>query len=140
MAPSSTLSKEHSYINDELLGYHFVEHMAAVVSSRLVFLSAICTLIAPATANWPTFLRQNCSDKQGNYTSDSSYKGNLNLVLSILSNNTEIEFGFYFSYYGKNHDKVYAIGLCRGDFKPDVCPMSPKIISRYSVVSVRRKQ
>ncbi|XP_059442816.1 cysteine-rich receptor-like protein kinase 17 [Corylus avellana] len=105
--------------------------MAAVVSSRLVFLSAICTLIAPAIANRPTFLRQNCSDKQGNYTSDSSYMGNLNLVLSILSNNTEIEFGFYFSYYGKNHDKVYAIGLCRGDFKPDVCPNCLDVAKDY---------
>jgi hypothetical protein len=86
----------------------------------------------------------NCSDKQGNYTSDSTYKGILNLVLSILSNNTEIESGFYFSYYGKNRDEVYAIGLCRGVLSlmfAVIASMSPKnIISRYSVVPVRRKQ
>jgi hypothetical protein len=45
-----------------------------------------------------------------------------NLVLSPLSfNSTDFDYGFYNSSYGGNPDKVYAIGLCRGDLKPDVC-------------------
>jgi hypothetical protein len=94
----------------------------AVVSSRLVFLSAICILIAPAIVrpqHDPNFF---CSDKQGNYGSGSTYKANLNLVLSPLSSNSnEIDNGFYNSSYGEDPDKVYAIGQCRGDLKPDVC-------------------
>uniref|UniRef100_A0A7N2RC89 Cysteine-rich receptor-like protein kinase 29 n=1 Tax=Quercus lobata TaxID=97700 RepID=A0A7N2RC89_QUELO len=31
------------------------------------------------------------------------------------------DYGFYNSSYGQNPDKVYALGLCRGDVKPDVC-------------------
>jgi hypothetical protein len=95
-----------------------------VVSSRLFFLSAICILIAPAIVQ-PLNQKLNsfCSDKQGNYGSGSTYKANLNLVLSRLlsSNSTDIDYGFYNSSYGESPDKVYAIGLCRGDFESDVC-------------------
>jgi hypothetical protein len=98
----------------------------AVVSSRLVFqLSAICILIAPAIVRpqqYLNYLNSSCSDKQGNYTSGSTYKANLNLVLSPLSSNsTDFDYGFYNSSCGRNPDKVHAIGLCRGDFKSDVC-------------------
>jgi len=95
----------------------------AVVSSRLVFLSAICILIAPAIVRpQPQDLNHNCSDMQGNYSSGSTYEANLNHVLSPLSSNsTNIDYGFYNSSYGEDPDKVYAIGLCRGDLKPDVC-------------------
>jgi hypothetical protein len=41
--------------------------------------------------------------------------------LSNLSTNTQIDYGFYNFSYGQNTDKVNAIGLCRGDVKPDVC-------------------
>uniref|UniRef100_A0A7N2MRM2 Cysteine-rich receptor-like protein kinase 29 n=2 Tax=Quercus lobata TaxID=97700 RepID=A0A7N2MRM2_QUELO len=68
----------------------------------------------------PNFLYQSCL-KNGNYTSNSTYKANLNQLLSSLSSNTEIDYGFYNSSYCQNPDKVYAIGLCRGDVKPDVC-------------------
>jgi hypothetical protein len=92
---------------------------------KTVFLSAICILIAPAI--FQPLLNQKlnyfCSDKQGNYGSGSTYKANLNLVLSrpLSSNSTDIDNGFYNSSYGESPDKVYAIGLCRGDFKSDVC-------------------
>ncbi|KAM4113989.1 hypothetical protein ACJW30_04G036600 [Castanea mollissima] len=91
----------------------------AKVCSKLLFLSAICIFIAQAFAQ-PNFLYHFCLDN-GNYTSNSTYKANLNQLLSSLSSNTEIDYGFYNSSYGQNPDKVYAIGLCRGDVKPDVC-------------------
>jgi hypothetical protein len=97
--------------------------MAVVVCSRLAFqLSAICILIAPAIVG-AEFLRSSCSDKQGYYANGSSYKANLDQLLFLASNSTGIDNAFYFynSSYGETPDKVYAIALCRGDVKPDVC-------------------
>ncbi|XP_030937773.1 cysteine-rich receptor-like protein kinase 29 [Quercus lobata] len=92
----------------------------AMVSSRLVFLVSICILVSQAIAQ-PDFLDHFCSDDKGNYTSNSTYKANLNQVLSSLSSNTEIDYGFYKFSYGQSPDKVYSLGLCRGDAKPDIC-------------------
>ena len=90
-----------------------------MVSSRLVFLVSICILVSQAIAQ-PDFLYHFCLDK-GNYTSNSTYNTNLNQVLSSLSSNTKIDYGFYNFSYGKSPDKVYSLGLRRGDAKPDIC-------------------
>ncbi|RDX76113.1 Cysteine-rich receptor-like protein kinase 29, partial [Mucuna pruriens] len=58
---------------------------------------------------------------RGNYTANSTYHANLDTLLSTLISNTEIDYGFYNFTKGENTDKVYAIGLCRGDIKPDEC-------------------
>ena len=92
----------------------------AMVSSRLVFLFSICILISHAFAQQRYFLYHQCSDN-GNYTSNSSYKANLNQLLSSLSSNSEINYGFYNFSYGKSPDQVYSLGLCRGDVNPDIC-------------------
>ncbi|XP_023894983.1 cysteine-rich receptor-like protein kinase 44 [Quercus suber] len=92
----------------------------AMVSSRLVFLVSICILVSQAIAQ-PDFQYHFCLDDKGNYTSNSTYKTNLKQVLSSLSSNTEIDYGFYNFSYGKSPDKVYSLGLCRGDAKPDIC-------------------
>uniref|UniRef100_A0A2N9I0T6 Protein kinase domain-containing protein n=1 Tax=Fagus sylvatica TaxID=28930 RepID=A0A2N9I0T6_FAGSY len=86
-------------------------------SPRLLFLSAICILIVQAIAQ-PPFLYNFCLDK-GNYTRNSTYQENLNDLLSSLTSNTKIDYGFYNKSYGQNPDKVYALGLCRGDVKPE---------------------
>ena len=91
----------------------------AMVSSRLVFLVSICILVSQAIAQ-PDFLYHFCLDK-GNYTSNSTYNTNLKQVLSSLSSNTKIDYGFYNFSYGKSPDKVYSLGLCRGDAEPDIC-------------------
>ncbi|RHN77396.1 putative Gnk2-like domain-containing protein [Medicago truncatula] len=57
----------------------------------------------------------------GNYTTNSTYHKNLNTLLSTLTSNKDINYGFYNSSYGINTDKVNAIGLCRGDVKPNDC-------------------
>ncbi|ESW15154.1 hypothetical protein PHAVU_007G048900 [Phaseolus vulgaris] len=62
-----------------------------------------------------------CDDGHGNYTANSTYSTNLNTLLSTLSSNTQIEYGFYNFSYGQNTDTVYAIGLCRGDQQPEEC-------------------
>ncbi|KAK7855800.1 cysteine-rich receptor-like protein kinase 29, partial [Quercus suber] len=99
---------------------NFMENMAKVCS-RLIFQSAICLFFAQAIIAKPNFNNSFvCSDK-GDYTSNSTYKANLNHLLYTLTSNTEIDYGFYNSSYGRDPDKVYAIGLCRGDVKPDEC-------------------
>ncbi|KAJ1431724.1 Serine-threonine/tyrosine-protein kinase, catalytic domain [Sesbania bispinosa] len=62
-----------------------------------------------------------CSNDKGNYTANSTYRNNLNTLLSSLSSKTEIDYGFYNFSYGEDTDKIYAIGLCRGDVQPDDC-------------------
>ncbi|ONI34226.1 hypothetical protein PRUPE_1G469300 [Prunus persica] len=61
-----------------------------------------------------------CVSSKGNYTNDSTYQQNLNDLLSSLLSNSN-GYGFYNSSRGQNSETVYAIGLCRGDAKSDVC-------------------
>jgi len=62
-----------------------------------------------------------CDNGHGNYTAKSTYSTNLNTLLSTLSSNTQIKYGFYNFSYGQNTDTVNAIGLCRGDVEPEKC-------------------
>ncbi|KAJ7967620.1 Cysteine-rich receptor-kinase-like protein [Quillaja saponaria] len=94
--------------------------MAMFSPVLLLFPSLFLILIIQTTAQ-PNFPYQFCRNDKGNYTANSTYKANLNTLLSNLTSNTEIDYGFYNSSYGQNSDEVYAIGLCRGDVKPDDC-------------------
>ena len=40
---------------------------------------------------------------------------------STLTSKTEITYGFYNFSYGEDNNKVYTIGLCRGDVNPNDC-------------------
>ncbi|KAE9589329.1 putative protein kinase RLK-Pelle-DLSV family [Lupinus albus] len=79
--------------------------------------SFLCCLLVRAEEPY------HCYNEMGNYTSNSTYKTNLNAVFSTLINspNTENSYGFFNLTYGENSDKVYSIGLCRGDVKSDDC-------------------
>ncbi|XP_029126511.1 cysteine-rich receptor-like protein kinase 10 isoform X2 [Cajanus cajan] len=57
----------------------------------------------------------------GNYTSNSTYGNNLNTLLTTLSSNKEIDYGFYNMSYGQEPNRVNAIGMCRGDVEPEQC-------------------
>ena len=71
-----------------------MENMAEVCS-RLIFLSSICLFFAQAIIAGPNFQYSfRCLDK-GSYSSNSTYKANLNHLLSTLTSNTEIDYGFY---------------------------------------------
>ncbi|XP_041017374.1 putative receptor-like protein kinase At4g00960 [Juglans microcarpa x Juglans regia] len=88
--------------------------------SRLVFFTClilILHLFAPTLAQLVPYA---CSDK-GNYTSNSTYRANLNTVLASMSSNTNISYGFYNFSVGENSGKVNAIALCRGDIGTDEC-------------------
>lgn len=69
----------------------------------------------------PDFLYHFCINDVGNYTSNSTYKANLDTLLSSIPSDTTIDYGFYNFSAGESSDKVNAIGLCRGDVLPDAC-------------------
>ncbi|KAL5774744.1 hypothetical protein ACOSP7_012301 [Xanthoceras sorbifolium] len=94
----------------------------AIGSSRLFFF-LFCSLahLTTLTVSQPNFLYHFCSDKLGNYTTNSTYQKNLNTLLSSITSNSEINYGFYNFSAGQNSDKVNAIALCRGDVNQDAC-------------------
>ncbi|KAM3701603.1 hypothetical protein ACB098_05G185400 [Castanea mollissima] len=79
----------------------------------LFFSVALIHLVIPTAA-------QHCYDT-GNYTSNSTYRANLNVLLASMINDTKINYGFYNFSFGEAPDKVYAIALCRGDTSPSEC-------------------
>jgi hypothetical protein len=74
-------------------------------------------LIHPATRTDAQY----CSNDNGNYTSNSTYRANLNTLLASMSSNTKIDYGFFNFSSGEIPDKVNAIALCRGDISPEEC-------------------
>ncbi|KAI3964144.1 hypothetical protein MKW92_046212 [Papaver armeniacum] len=92
----------------------------------LMFIS-YCSQIIPVQAEEPTpnYLAWNfCID--GNYTANSTYKTNLNLLLNSLSttfenNNTIPQNGYRNITVGKGPDTVYGSLHCREDVSPDKC-------------------
>ncbi|CAN4083842.1 unnamed protein product [Withania somnifera] len=56
----------------------------------------------------------------GNYTENSTYKNNLNTLLTSLSSRLD-NYGFYYDSIGQNTDKVSGIVLCRGDVELEQC-------------------
>ncbi|MED6180560.1 hypothetical protein PIB30_011322 [Stylosanthes scabra] len=87
--------------------------------SFIIVISFISKSSANSENSFYYFCDQN--NDRGNYTANSNYATNLNNLLSTLTSNTKINYGFYNSSYGQNTDKVNAIGLCRGDIKPEEC-------------------
>ncbi|XP_038975168.1 cysteine-rich receptor-like protein kinase 6 isoform X2 [Phoenix dactylifera] len=59
--------------------------------------------------------------KTGNYTRNSTYASNLNLLLTSLDSNTSNSGGFSQSIFGQDPNKIYGEALCRGDTNASVC-------------------
>ncbi|KAK8475276.1 hypothetical protein V6N11_005550 [Hibiscus sabdariffa] len=57
----------------------------------------------------------------GNFSVNSTYGKNRDLVLASLPTNASSKGGFVTASIGQNSDKVYALGMCRGDLTPDQC-------------------
>ncbi|KAH7569092.1 hypothetical protein JRO89_XS06G0104200 [Xanthoceras sorbifolium] len=57
---------------------------------------------------------KHCYDT-GNFTANSTYARNRNLLLSSLASNITGYKGFYNTTIGQDPDKVYGLALCRGD-------------------------
>lgn len=80
----------------------------------------ILHLLAAVNAQ-PSLLSYWCANDVGNYTNSSTYKTNLDTLLTSLSSNNQIDYGFYNFSAGEGSDKVNAIALCRGDVVPADC-------------------
>ncbi|KAK4857673.1 hypothetical protein QYF36_004366 [Acer negundo] len=61
-----------------------------------------------------------CYNK-GNYTTNTTFEANLNILLDSFSTKTGIDNGFYNFSCGENLDKVYAVGICRPDMDGESC-------------------
>ncbi|XP_047316258.1 cysteine-rich receptor-like protein kinase 25 isoform X2 [Impatiens glandulifera] len=56
------------------------------------------------------------------YASNSAFRANLNLLLSVLSSNSTVESGFYNATAGQSTNATaYGLFLCRGDLSPEAC-------------------
>ncbi|XP_077243471.1 cysteine-rich receptor-like protein kinase 25 isoform X2 [Tasmannia lanceolata] len=84
---------------------------------QLLLLSSLLFMLPTHTTPAPLF--QFCLNT-GNYTSNSTYQTNLNLLLSTLSSNAT-RTGFYNATIGQSPDTVYARARCSGDVTPAEC-------------------
>ncbi|GAB4831015.1 hypothetical protein Ancab_005030 [Ancistrocladus abbreviatus] len=82
-----------------------------MASSRWLFFVFFLVSLSAAQPGLPTFF---CVDTSGNYTNTSTYQKNLNTLLSSITSNTQINYGFYNFSAGQDTDQVNGIGLCRG--------------------------
>ena len=74
------------------------------------------------TTAQPNFISNICMNENGNYTSNSLYRSNLDAALSSISSNTNTTtYGFYNTSVGQNADTANALALCRGDINSDIC-------------------
>ncbi|GKV39028.1 hypothetical protein SLEP1_g46864 [Rubroshorea leprosula] len=64
--------------------------------------------------------RSSCDGSNGDFIANSTYKDNLNLLFSNLSDQ-DYNHGFYNVSVGQSPDQVNAIALCRGDQNEDIC-------------------
>ncbi|XP_041028263.1 putative receptor-like protein kinase At4g00960 isoform X1 [Juglans microcarpa x Juglans regia] len=92
-------------------------------ASRLLlflFCAMLTHLVKLAFAQRDPYVLYDCSNT-GNVSSNSAYRKNVNTLLSTLSSNTKIDYGFYNFSLGENSDRVNAVALCRGDLTPTDC-------------------
>ncbi len=97
-------------------------------TSRILFFfffSILIHFVKPTIAQRdpdPLVTSHDCyTNTTGNVTSNTTYSGNLNQLLSSLSYITPMVNGFYNFSYGENPDKVNAIALCSADRTPAEC-------------------
>uniref|UniRef100_A0A7N0ZYI0 Uncharacterized protein n=2 Tax=Kalanchoe fedtschenkoi TaxID=63787 RepID=A0A7N0ZYI0_KALFE len=86
----------------------------------LLGVSAVLVLLTlPANGQNETYLFHRCSG--ANYTRNSTYRANLYTLLSVVSSNRNISYGFYNFSEGQGSDRVNSIALCRGDIQQKAC-------------------
>ncbi|XP_038981812.1 cysteine-rich receptor-like protein kinase 6 isoform X2 [Phoenix dactylifera] len=74
--------------------------------------------LSPPTAGDPT--NTQCGST-GNYTANSTYETNLNLLLRSLASNTSLSGGFLNATVGQSREQIYGLAMCRGDTNASVC-------------------
>ncbi|KAI7755433.1 hypothetical protein M8C21_019912 [Ambrosia artemisiifolia] len=89
--------------------------MSILIGKLLLRLSFIFMLSTKTTS----FTYYYC-EKDGNFTTNSTYRTNLYTALSTLPT-TNTGLGFFNQSIGQGSDRVYTSALCRGDINPDAC-------------------
>jgi hypothetical protein len=85
----------------------------------LLYLLTLCIITKAQNLNNPNYLHHFCDDTT---TSTTTYKDNLNTLLSSLASNaTSSSIGFFNASAGLEPDDVYGLFFCRGDLSTDVC-------------------
>ncbi|KAF5472866.1 hypothetical protein F2P56_009537 [Juglans regia] len=88
---------------------------------QLFLLCAMLThLVKLAFAQRDAYVIYDCSNTN-NVSSNSVYSKNVNTLLTTISSNTNIDYGFYNFSVGENFNRVNAIVLCRVDLTPTDC-------------------
>ncbi|KAK9706537.1 hypothetical protein RND81_07G133300 [Saponaria officinalis] len=88
---------------------------------HILFCLTILVLFATPTISQPEFTDYICNDEDGNYTINSQFGKNLHKLLTTITSNTQIDYGFYNLSVGRNLDVVNAVALCRGDIPTPDC-------------------
>ncbi|XP_019174738.1 PREDICTED: cysteine-rich receptor-like protein kinase 10 [Ipomoea nil] len=89
--------------------------------SLLGFMLCLCLLISLFTGA-TSQLALYCPKSAATYTPNSTYRSNLNSLLSALSSNATRENGFYHSAaVGSGNNTVYGMFMCRGDVSTADC-------------------
>ncbi|KAL2483991.1 Cysteine-rich receptor-like protein kinase 26 [Forsythia ovata] len=98
---------------------------------NFIFLVCLINLVAIVKSQFPDpiFIHSKC-ENNGSYTSNSTYKKNLDTILSSISPNIDTS-GFYNASVGEKSDRVNVIALCRADLQPYQC--------RYYVDDARKE-
>ncbi|CAJ2675522.1 unnamed protein product [Trifolium pratense] len=96
----------------------------SLIYSLLILIILLPSQLANAANNTQNFHYFCNFNNRGNYTVKSTYHKNLKTLFSNLTSNTKINnYGFYNFSNNQNtsRDRVNAIGLCRGDVRPNEC-------------------
>ncbi|KAG6638942.1 cysteine-rich receptor-like protein kinase 29 isoform X2 [Carya illinoinensis] len=120
-AVSSSLPPKECYIITK--NTQITEGKMRMGASRLLlflFYAMLTHLVKLAFAQRDPYVLHDCSNT-GNVSSNSAYRKNVNTLLSSLSSNTQIDYGFYNFSAGENSDRVNAVALCRADLTPTDC-------------------
>lgn len=114
-----------------------------MASSRLpLFLcSIVLQLVAHTIAQQDTPLDELCLSEMGNFAKKSKYKANLDRVLSTISSNTKINYGFYTASYGRNNDKLMQWHFAEEMLIPTVAVVALKLLlwSSGNIVPTRKR-
>ncbi|KMZ64121.1 hypothetical protein ZOSMA_3802G00010 [Zostera marina] len=81
--------------------------------SSLIFLLPLSSLVTAHQS-------QTCDESKNNYTINSTFDANMQLILQSLSSNTSTT-GFFNDTKGLGSDRVYGLAMCRGDVSPVDC-------------------
>ncbi|KMT03997.1 hypothetical protein BVRB_8g187020 [Beta vulgaris subsp. vulgaris] len=85
----------------------------------IIFLTPIILIILPVSSQYEP-VHEACSNFAGNYTANSTYPDNLDLLRSDLTNQASLSL-FSNQTIGQGIDEVNGVYMCRGDFEGERC-------------------